>query len=493
MKLKKNIKFGADQISLIANKFQHDTNRKISDLKRKIEHTSKINDDLKKAILKSQARPAWSRLPFITGIWKAGFGKLWQKQVPQQKKKHIKNSAAIKKAKAALANETKILQRIKMSLKTIQSLSAHKDHQYELPEPLASKMQRAIFELKSQNPITEANILQAVITIQEIARAYNICRIQNPTIIRRREERKIDFLPYLNSFQEKIYLPIPRKFGFQANSIGAKYDSQIKKGGNYYVPENTNLKPFERYLPLAFRENPSEFKFWPKEPKTAERINLHTLFDEQTWVHIRTTNAAKTDYRCVVCGKRSGELLDRMDIKNHAQRRDTVDCHEIWEWFRPSEHTSIGVQKLKGLMTVCFKCHMAFHDDFARRRIKEGEDKKLFMTDLFEHRSFMTRIGMNVIANDMNRLRKLADHMNNVQCWILDLSHLSQQDYIRQISPVFNTENPLNFSAEQISGLRFSLENGVVMPNRSAKEVYSDLAPRYPEISIESLIAGRKM
>lgn len=493
MKLKNNIKFGADQISLIANKFMHDTNRKISDLKRKIEHTTKINDDLKKAILLCQTRPAWTRLPIIADIWEAGYGKLWERQVPQLKKKHIKNSADIKNAKTVLAIETKTLQRIKITLQTIQSLSANKDHQNELPEPLASKMQRAILELKCQNPITEANILQVVIAIQEISHAQNTSRIRKPTIIRRREDRKIEFLPYANSFQEKIYLPIPRNFGFQVSSIGAKYDSQIKKGGNYYVPENTNLKPFERFLPLAFRENPSEFKFWPKEPKTAERINLHTLFDEQTWVHIRTTNAAKTDYRCVVCGKRSGELLDRMDIKNDAQRRDTVDCHEIWEWFRPSEHTSIGVQKLKGLMTVCFKCHMAFHDDFARRRIKDGEDKKLFMTDLFEHRSFMTRIGMNVIANDMNRLRKLADDMNNLQCWILDLSHLSQQDYIRQISPVFKSENPLNFSPEQISGLKFTLENGVLMPNRSAKEVYNDLTPRYPEISIESLIAGRKM
>jgi hypothetical protein len=83
--------------------------------------------------------------------------------------------------------------------------------------------------------------------------------------------------------------------------------------------------------------------------------------------------------------------------------------------------------------------------------------------------------------------------MNNVQCWILDLSHLSQQDYIRQISPVFKSDNPLNFSPENISGLKFSLENGVVMSNRSSKEVFSDLAPRYPEISIESLIAGRRM
>jgi hypothetical protein len=493
MKLKNNIKYGADQIALIISKFQHEKHRKISDLKRKIEHASKINEELKKGILSRQAGPAWSQLPIMADIWKAGCGKLWNRKIPQLKKQYKRNSTAINNAKENLANEMRVLRSMKSTLKTIQTISTKKEHLNLIPEPLAAKMHKAIMDIKHQKIIKESDILQVVIIIQDIARECSSITLRKPAAIKKSEGRIIQLLPYESSFHERIYLPIPRNFGYQANSMGAKYDSYMKKGGNYYIPENTDLKPFERFLPLAFRENPSDFKFWPKEPKTAERMNLHTLFDEQTWVHIRTTNASKTDYRCVVCGKRSGDLLDRMDIKNDAQRRDTVDCHEMWEWIRPSENVSIGIQKLKGLMTVCFKCHMAFHDDFARRRIKSNEDKKKFMTDLFQHRSFMTRIDMNTIAKDMYQLRKIADNMNNVQCWILDLSHLSQQDYIRQISPVFKSDNPLNFSPENISGLKFSLENGVVMSNRSSKEVFSDLAPRYPEISIESLIAGRRM
>lgn len=494
MKQPNNIRFAVDQISIIAHKYQASISARIQNLSDKIKKSNEINLHLKTTITESAKGPSWARLPLAKDMWKIGSGKIWNRRLPQLKKKYLQNAKEMKHLKGVLATEKKVLQRIQEMLKRLQTLGANKASYEELPQVLTHQMHAVVSDLKRFPITTEHGISHAITAIQSIADEARQQRpMVMPPVIRKDKSGDQNLLPYKPSYHEPIYLPIPKNLGFHAKAIGAQYDPNIAKAGRYFVPANTDLKPFDRYLPLAFRQEPPKLRFYPQEPDTVKKVNLRTIFDDVTWDYIRTTNYAKTDNRCVICGKRSGDLLDRMAPESTYNRADRVECHEVWEWYRPKKDISIGVQQLKGLYIVCFKCHMSFHDGIARSMLRAEEDQLQFARDLHAHRSHITRVDQATLYNEMVDLNKRTKTMNKIDYWIVDLSHLTNQDYMRHIAPVFLEHNRAGIGVEQIAGFEFTTDTGEKLPARGVKEIFYEIAPRYPAISVESLLAKHRM
>lgn len=492
MNMPNKIKDGIGELSRVSSNYEIAKKQRVELLTKQIRNLSQLNFVLKSSIQELERGPSWVRLPIAYSIWRIGSRKIWNKQLPNREIEYAKNAEELKHLRNVLTTERKKLASAGKILRKITNLKFRKINEHILPPEYAHRMTTILERLK-RYPISERGIEQAVIAAEALFTDIEQYRpIAMPKVIRQ-EKSTPQLLPYRSSFHEPIYLPIPKNLGYVVRNLGASYDQNIQKAGRYFIPANTELKPFDRYLPLAFRERPPEMQFYPAEPDTAKRVNLRTIFDAETWDYIRSTNYAKTDNRCAVCGKRSGDLLDRMAPENIQNRADRVECHEVWEFFRPKKEYSIGVQKLKALYIVCFKCHMTFHDGIARSMLATDQDPLDFARELHSHRSHITRLDEAVIYNQMVDLNRRAKTMNKVDYWIVDLTHLTHQDYMRHVSPVFLEHNKAGVGVEQIAGFEFSTDTGERLPARDVKELYYQIAPRYPAISVESLMANRKL
>jgi len=80
-------------------------------------------------------------------------------------------------------------------------------------------------------------------------------------------------------------------------------------------------------------------------PKTSHYTNVRTLLPKKTWDMLRKVSYAKANNKCQICG----------DTGKNQGYRHNVECHEIWEY------TQTGVQLLKGLISLCPKCHQVKH------------------------------------------------------------------------------------------------------------------------------------
>lgn len=77
------------------------------------------------------------------------------------------------------------------------------------------------------------------------------------------------------------------------------------------------------------------------------------------WDKLRKASYAKAKFKCEVCG----------DSGLNQGYRHALECHEIWQY------TSDGTQMLKGLISLCPKCHQAKH---IGRSIAIGKGKEIF-------------------------------------------------------------------------------------------------------------------
>lgn len=165
---------------------------------------------------------------------------------------------------------------------------------------------------------------------------------------------------------ERIWLPIPWNRRREAIAAGAKVDMSAGKGSDLFVTGTQDLRPFQRMLPLMHRaRRPEPFAFPPIAAKAAGQ-NLWTLFDKSTWDHVRTTNYARSGYRCVLCGEQNTRAADG------GSGRGPVDAHEVWSWSMPDDDPSvgIGIQRLERIMTLCPACHACFHASNATTRAR---------------------------------------------------------------------------------------------------------------------------
>jgi hypothetical protein len=92
-------------------------------------------------------------------------------------------------------------------------------------------------------------------------------------------------------------------------------------------------------------------------PETAWGASLANLLAPSSWAALRVPLVKQNHNVCELCGLQINAL----------------EVHEVWEYDFPSEDeiarreevTVFGVQRLRGLMTVCPDCHLCFHLGYA--------------------------------------------------------------------------------------------------------------------------------
>ncbi|QQC67876.1 HNH endonuclease [Paraburkholderia ginsengisoli] len=167
-------------------------------------------------------------------------------------------------------------------------------------------------------------------------------------------------------------LAIPLDSLFQRNAVAdwddvhpmfgdviCSLDGQIAFRGDY--PE-----PFAR--PPAVIDN-SRTVTGDLIPETAWGASLANLLVPGSWAAMRAPVIEQNHRVCELCGLQINAL----------------EVHEVWEYDFPSddemarrdELTVFGVQRLRGLMSVCPDCHLCFHPGYANAhgRLSETLDR----------------------------------------------------------------------------------------------------------------------
>lgn len=275
----------------------------------------------------------------------------------------------------------------------------------------------------------------------------------------------------------KIYLPIPVSLRFHAQKLGAHYDENAGRGSRMYVdldnPEVMKKRDIQNLLPLAYRQEKEKLEF-PPIRYTARRQNLWTMFSKDTWNFIRSTNYDRVGVRCMVCGNRGGKLLEHI-FDDNKNKKDSVECHEVWEWEVPDPNSGIGIQRLKEILVVCVDCHMMFHESYA---VSVAEKKGLSdETEAFLKKRMMlvNGTGLDELNADIEHQKSLSEQHRKVEKWIIDLTHLSEQEYMSNYRPVFREDNEAGVLPEEIAGLEFETESGIIYESIDAEELYAKL------------------
>lgn len=94
-------------------------------------------------------------------------------------------------------------------------------------------------------------------------------------------------------------------------------------------------------------------------PSTSHYTNVRTILPKKEWDRLRKESYKKANYKCEIC-KSSG--LEQ-------GYKHPVECHEIWEY------QTNGTQLLKGLISLCPRCHQVKH---IGRTIAIGQEKQAF-------------------------------------------------------------------------------------------------------------------
>ena len=92
-------------------------------------------------------------------------------------------------------------------------------------------------------------------------------------------------------------------------------------------------------------------------PSTCWFSNVRTLLPKKTWDTLRKESYNKANNKCEVCGDHG---------KNQGVKH-FVECHEIWEYDDTNR-----TQTLKGLISLCPRCHMVKH--FGRTTVIGKQD-----------------------------------------------------------------------------------------------------------------------
>jgi 5-methylcytosine-specific restriction endonuclease McrA len=94
-------------------------------------------------------------------------------------------------------------------------------------------------------------------------------------------------------------------------------------------------------------------------PSTSFYTNVRSILPTSEWDRLRKASYKKAKFKCQIC-KESG--LDQ-------GFRHALECHEIWEYKKD------GTQLLKGLISLCPKCHQVKH---IGRTIAIGKKKQAY-------------------------------------------------------------------------------------------------------------------
>jgi 5-methylcytosine-specific restriction endonuclease McrA len=94
-------------------------------------------------------------------------------------------------------------------------------------------------------------------------------------------------------------------------------------------------------------------------PSTSFYTNVRSILPKSEWDRLRKASYKKANFKCEIC---KGSGLDQ-------GYRHALECHEIWDYKKD------GTQLLKGLISLCPKCHQVKH---IGRTIAIGKKKQAY-------------------------------------------------------------------------------------------------------------------
>lgn len=292
--------------------------------------------------------------------------------------------------------------------------------------------------------------------------------------------------------ERRIYLPIPSTLGVMARDAGARLDAEAPKGASpWYVTPDMDLTRVSGMLPIALRPQPSGLTF-PPVPYRAAGQSLAAMASETTWSHIRKTSYALSGRRCQVCGGRGEGGFLAESVYPKGEGGAGVECHEVWDWKVPSEANGIGVQTLKKMLVVCRNCHVLFHSAFFLNRAREGGIEDKVAAAIEKRRMLITRMTRDQLGASLAQSSEHLRKASGVDKWVLDLGHLSAQQFMQHHVPVIMEDNRASFPPERIAGLDFETDAGRSFQARTASEIYSDLLSDDPELTSVVLPFSRR-
>lgn len=268
----------------------------------------------------------------------------------------------------------------------------------------------------------------------------------------------------------RIWLPISSARAKEMAERGARIDRDApRRGSQLWVPF-AERAPLDQFLPLAFREAGTHFSF-PPIRHNAVGQNLWSIFDKDSWSHIRTTAYDRAGHRCQICGKQGGGLWSRITPQKERAKSGPVDCHEVWSWTIAPTNAHVGVQKLIRLLILCKDCHLAHHDGFARSKAREAGIEDVAISHIRALRMLMNRCDGPTLDAQLSEETDAWDSMSNVRKWIIDLSHLAAQDFMADHTLVLMDDNKAGVSADLLAGISFHNEAGRRMNARAAQDI----------------------
>ena len=273
----------------------------------------------------------------------------------------------------------------------------------------------------------------------------------------------------------RIFLPIPATLSSMASRMGALRDDASPQGASpWYVTRDMNLAPFKDMLPLAYRPTATPFEYFPI-PIAASSQNLWSLMDKESWSHVRRSVYGSSGHRCVICGGRGkGFIADAISRPN--ERRQTIEAHEVWEWSVPDQRTGLGIQSLRKILTLCPNCHGMFHSG-AFRRMAEINGLGDEVRDAIEKRRMLVnRVGQDELAAQIQASTDHLKSLSSIDTWVVDLSHLSGQQYMAHASLTMIEGNRAGLLPERIAGIDFTTDSGRQFNARSAESIVADLS-----------------
>lgn len=278
--------------------------------------------------------------------------------------------------------------------------------------------------------------------------------------------------------EPRIWLPVSASRTREMIERGARLDREApRRGSQLWVPVSERRK-LEAFLPLAFRAEPSRFSF-PPIRHNAVGQNLWSVFDQQSWNHIRTTAYDRAGHRCQICGKQGGGLWSRL-VSDPEERKKggPVDCHEVWEWEVTDESKAVGVQRLSRLLVLCKDCHASFHESFVMWKAREVGIEDRAADHLKKLRMLINRCDGATLDAQLAGDRERWEANKGVSAWVIDLAHLAKQDYMADHTMVLKDGNRAGVTPALIGGIAFRTEDGTSFAASDARMLASGAPPR---------------
>lgn len=287
-----------------------------------------------------------------------------------------------------------------------------------------------------------------------------------------RSQLALDFTGKGNYEQEaRIWLPVSVSRTREMVDRGVMVNREGgRRGSNLWVPISERHK-VDSFLPLAYREKPTRFSFPPIRHNAAKQ-NLWSMFDTESWNHIRTTAYDRAGHRCQICGKQGGSLWNKIASQEELKKSGPVDCHEVWEWIPPTdEKSTTGIQRLKRLLVVCKDCHMMFHDGFFLNKARDSGLELQAAGYLEKMRMLINRQDRVSLNAQLSQDSVEWEKNKNITTWIIDLSHLAAQDFMADHTMVLQQNNKANVTPNMIGGIGFQTQDGVSYNPVSAEDL----------------------